>query len=84
MLDSTVRARMNKPLKNEAENILKEIGLNTTQAINLFYKKIVAVHGIPFDLKIPNENLKKSMLEVKNKKGKKHRDIKEMMKDLKS
>ena len=84
MLDSTVRARMNKPLKNEAENILKEIGLNTTQAINLFYKKIVAVHGIPFDLKIPSENLKKSMLEVKNKKGKQHRDIKEMMKDLKS
>ena len=83
-LNATVRARVDESLKFDAENILKEVGLNTSQAINIFLKKVVAVNGIPFDLKIPSKQLKNAMNEAKNSKGTYHDDIDDMMKDLKA
>ncbi len=83
-LNATVRARVDESLKFSAENILKEVGLNTSQAINIFLKKVVAVNGIPFDLKIPSKQLKNAMNEAKNSKGTYHDNIDDMMKDLKA
>ena len=74
-LNATVRARVDESLKFDAENILKEVGLNTSQAINIFLKKVVAVNGIPFDLKIPSKQLKNAMNEAKNSKGIYHDDL---------
>ena len=53
-LNSTVRARVESNLKQEVEEILKEIGLSTSQAITLFLKRIKYERGIPFELKVPN------------------------------
>jgi len=39
---------------------------------------------ILFESKKPNKNLNKSINEVRNKKGKRHNSIDEMMRDLKS
>jgi len=54
-LNSTVRARVDSNLKSEVEVILKKIGLNTSQAINIFLNSVKNNNGIPFELKIPNE-----------------------------
>ncbi|MCX6077389.1 MAG: type II toxin-antitoxin system RelB/DinJ family antitoxin [Campylobacterales bacterium] len=83
-LSATVRARVDESLKFEAENILHEIGLNTSQAINIFLKKVVAEHGIPFELKVPSARLKLAMDEAKNNDGAYHDDVDDMMRDLKS
>ena len=83
-LNATVRARVDESLKFDAENILKELGLNTSQAINIFLKKVVAVHGIPFDLKVPSKQLQNAMDEAKNSKGTYHDNIEDLMNDLKS
>lgn len=83
-LNATVRARVDETLKFEAENILQEIGLNTSQAINIFLKKVVSEHGIPFELKIPSSRLKSAMDEAKNNEGTYHDNIDDMIKDLKS
>jgi len=83
-LNATVRARVDETLKFEAENILHEIGLNTSQAINIFLKKVVSEHGIPFELKAPSARLKSAMDEAKNNEGTYHDDIDDMIKDLKS
>jgi DNA-damage-inducible protein J len=68
-LDSTVRARIDSNLKNEVEAIFQELGLNTSQAITLFLKKVKMERGIPFELKIPNEITLKAMDEAKNMEG---------------
>lgn len=68
-LDSTVRARVSSELKNEAEAILQELGLTTSQAITLFLKKVKLERGIPFDLKLPNETTLKAMQEAKDMEG---------------
>ena len=83
-LNATVRARVDESLKFNAEHILKEIGLTTSQAINIFLKKVVSEHGIPFELKVPSDRLKIAMDEAKNSEGIYHDDIEAMMKDLKS
>jgi len=83
-LNATVRARVDESLKLNAEIILKEIGLTTSQAINIFFKKVVSENGIPFELKIPNDRLKTAMDEAKKSQGTYHDNIDDMMKDLKS
>jgi len=83
-LNATVRARIDESLKFNAETILKEIGLTTSQAINIFLKKVVSEHGIPFELKVPSARLKTAMDEAKNSQGTYHDNVDDMMKDLKS
>ncbi len=82
-LDSTVRARVDTNIKQQAETILHEIGLNTSQAINIFLKKIVAENGIPFELKIPTARLKTAIEEANTNQGTFHENIEDMIKDLK-
>ncbi len=59
MKDSTVRARINSGLKKNVENILSHLGLNTTQAISLFFHQIALRKGLPFDVMIPNKETRK-------------------------
>jgi DNA-damage-inducible protein J len=67
--EATARARMDAGLKEEAERILAECGLNATQGINLFYRQIVLRHGLPFDVKIPNVESRKAMREIESGDG---------------
>ena len=71
-LNATVRARVDESLKFNAEHILKEIGLTTSQAINIFLKKVVSEQGIPFELKIPSKRLLSAMNEAQNNQGTYH------------
>ena len=68
-LDATVRARVDSNLKQEVEEILKEIGLSTSQAITLFLKRIKYEKGIPFELKVPNTTTIQAMEEAKENIG---------------
>lgn len=64
-LDATIRARCDADLKNAAEAIFKELGISTSQAINMFLAKVKIEKGIPFELKIPNEITQLAMNEAK-------------------
>jgi DNA-damage-inducible protein J len=48
-----VRARIEPSLKNHAESVFHRLGLNSTQAIGLFYKQVELRKGLPFDVVIP-------------------------------
>ncbi len=37
--ETTVRARIDEALKQEAEDILRQLGLTTSQAINLYFSQ---------------------------------------------
>ncbi len=52
----TVQARMEPKLKEQADAILAALGMNATTAITLFYKQVVRQRGLPFELKLPNED----------------------------
>ena len=54
---TNLNIRMDKEIKEQAEQIFSELGMNMTTAINLFLRTAIRERGIPFDLKldIPNE-----------------------------
>jgi DNA-damage-inducible protein J len=58
--ETTVRARIDEELKEEAEVILRQLGLTTSQAINIYFSQIALRKGLPFDVVIPVDNPKDS------------------------
>ena len=52
MKDSMLTIRIDSGVKKEAENILKKIGLNSSNAIGLFYNSIIINKGLPFKLRL--------------------------------
>ena len=55
MKDSTVSARVENDIKNEAEDILQKLGVPVSVVINSLYRQIIYRHGIPFSLTVPSE-----------------------------
>ena len=56
-----IRARIEPDVKEHAEAVFRELGLNATQAISLFYKQVSLCKGLPFDVRIPNEETAKTL-----------------------
>jgi DNA-damage-inducible protein J len=52
---ATVRARIEPDLKTDVESLFKELGLSTTEAINLFFRQVKLRKGLPFNIVIPNK-----------------------------
>jgi addiction module RelB/DinJ family antitoxin len=50
--NSRINIRVDDELKREAEYIFEKIGLNISDGINIYLRKVVADKGIPFSLKI--------------------------------
>lgn len=51
----TVRARISPDLKNSVEGIFSSLGMNSSQAIVLFFKQVELHNGLPFDVRIPSK-----------------------------
>ena len=56
-----IRARIEPELKDEVDSILKTLGLSLTEAITLFFKMVRLNRGLPFEVKIPNEETSEAM-----------------------
>lgn len=46
--------RMDAQLKDSAENILKDLGISASSAVQMFYRQIILQRGLPFDVKLPS------------------------------
>ena len=64
---TNLNIRTDKEIKNQAEEIFNELGLNMTTAINMFLRTVVREYGIPFELKldVPQETAAEAALESK-------------------
>jgi len=77
-----VTARIEPELKKEVETILSKLGLNQTDAINMFYNQVKLNKGLPFKVKIPNDKTLKAIDEAKKGKGKKVKSVNELFNEL--
>lgn len=53
---TNLNIRTDKEVKDAAERIFSEIGINMTTAVNIFLRQTIRSNGIPFDLKIDTPN----------------------------
>lgn len=81
--------RVNKKLKKDADKLFKELGLNTSVALNMFLTQSVREQGIPFvsSIEIPNSRLIAAIKETDSiEKGeikeKEYNSVDELFKDL--
>ncbi|GHV06294.1 addiction module antitoxin RelB [Campylobacterota bacterium] len=80
--------RIQEEIREQAKQVLSEYGLDMTTAINMFFRKVIATHGIPFDLRpdTPNAETIAALQEAKEilrnpAKHKKYNDFAAYMKD---
>jgi len=74
--------RVEKDTFLEAKEILKELGLNYSQAVNIFNAMIAQYKGLPFEVKLPNKETMEALEELKNRQGKTFKNVDELFEDL--
>ena len=50
---ANVFVRVEPEIKEEAENILEQLGIPMSNAVGMFLRQIVLQKGIPFEMKLP-------------------------------
>lgn len=50
---ATLNLRVNPEVKSEAENVLSQLGISMSTAVNMYLRQIALTGGIPFTLKLP-------------------------------
>ncbi len=63
MKTAAIHSRIDPEIKEQAENVLHQLGLSPTEAIRIFYTQIVLRKGLPFDVKIPNDETEQALLD---------------------
>ena len=61
-----VQARMDPSVKEEARNVLDELGMSMSEAIVVYLKQIILQRGIPFEVKLPNELTARTLEKAEN------------------
>lgn len=64
---ATIRARVQPEVKAEAEEILSELGMTTSESIQLLFNQIRLRGEFPLELKVPNETTRAAMAEDRAK-----------------
>lgn len=86
---SNMNIRMDKDVKEQAQRIFAQLGMDMTTAVNVFLRQTIRHNGLPFELKLdtPNEETMAAIREVQEMKrdpsvGKAYTDVDEMMREL--
>ena len=56
--------RIDQNSLQDAKKILEEMGMNFSEAVNIFTKMIVSHRGLPFEIKLPNNELDELTLKL--------------------
>jgi DNA-damage-inducible protein J len=61
---AVITTRVESELKQNVEQVFRELGLTTTEAITLFLRQVNLHQGLPFMLKIPNATTAQALQEA--------------------
>ena len=59
-LTSQINVVVDTKTKNKAQNILAELGLSMSSAINIFLKQVINYEGLPFEIKTKRQFIKEN------------------------
>jgi DNA-damage-inducible protein J len=80
--DSTVRARINGKIKEEATAVLAAIGLTPSDAFRLLMTRVAQERSLPFDLLTPNEETVAAIKSARDGQVKSFSNLTEFMDNL--
>ncbi len=86
---SLMHIRVKPEVKQEVEEILDNLGMTATEAINIYLKQIILHCGLPFEVKMPqfSDDMLESIAEAEEiekhpEKYKSYKNLAEIMEDL--
>jgi len=82
MSDSRINVRVDKELKEEADKIYKEMGMNLSTAITVFLKQSVNDQSMPFKPNLNNSTNIQARYEAENGQTEKFNSVDEWWTDL--
>ncbi len=68
MNNTSMTIRTDKQIKQQAQMIFSDLGIDMSTAINIFLRQAIIHRGFPFELTLetPNETTKKAMINAEN------------------
>lgn len=88
---SMIHIRVQPEIKKEAEEILNNLGMTTTEAVNIYLRQIILHCGLPFSVRTPkfNDDMLESISEADDmikhpEKYKSYDSVEKFMEDLHS
>lgn len=73
---------LDQGLKDKAKDIFHLYGMGLSEAFNIFLGQVVAERGIPFQIKIPNDETLKTMKDIVDGKNVEPFDLTELQKEF--
>ena len=70
-------------IKAKAQEIFKQYGIGLSDAFNMFLSQSVLEKGIPFEIKIPNEETIKAIEDARNSRNMEAISFEKMQEDMK-
>ena len=75
----TTSIKLDVEVKAKAKEIFKELGITMGEAVNIFLNQVTLHKGLPFEIKIPNEETKKAIEEARKGINMESTSIEDMM-----
>ena len=83
MTGRAMTVRIDPDIKNKAAEYLKQMGLTTSEATRLFLHSVVLHKGLPFEIRIPNDETAEAIKDAKaGQNTVKHSSANELFDDL--
>jgi len=78
-IKETTSIKLDVEIKTKAKEIFKELGITMGEAVNIFLSQVALQKGLPFEVKIPNDETKKAIEEARRGINMKSITIEEMI-----
>ena len=82
MAKTQTTVRVEEEIYTQAKEILSQVGLSYSQAVNIFNSMIVLNRGLPFELKLPDNQTLQALKELENRDGESFKDVDALFADL--
>lgn len=75
----TTSMKLDVEIKAKAKEIFQELGMTMGEAVNIFLSQVALNKGLPFEVKIPNNETKKAIEEARKGINMEETSMEEMM-----
>ncbi|CAA6821219.1 MAG: DNA-damage-inducible protein J [uncultured Sulfurovum sp.] len=80
----TTSIKLDVEVKAKAKEIFKDLGITMGEAVNIFLNQVTLHKGLPFEVKIPNDETQKAIEEARQGINMESTSIKEMLSEHKN